>query len=72
MNDAYHCPPAITRGEANKNITAPTGVGGNAHLTNQNEAEILERTVTSIPVVIAPGGADDFSHVNPQFRERSL
>jgi hypothetical protein len=51
---------------------AVTGDGGNATLVNQNEAEILDRTVTSIPVVIAPGGADDFSYVNPRFRESAI
>lgn len=49
-----------------------TGDGGNSTLTNQNEALILARAVTEVPVVVAAGGADDFSHVTPAFRERNV
>lgn len=46
-----------------------TGDGGNLTLVNQDEKLILEDCVADVPMVVAPGGADDFSHVNPAFRE---
>ena len=46
-----------------------TGDGGNEYLVNQDECQILDRTIQAVPMVVAPGGADDFSHVNPVFRE---
>jgi hypothetical protein len=46
-----------------------TGDGGNSCITNQNEKLILQDCVQDVAVVVAPGGADDFSHVNPAFRE---
>lgn len=49
-----------------------TGDGGNSTITNQDEALILQDVVDDVPVVVAAGGADDFSHVNPQFREQAI
>lgn len=49
-----------------------TADGGNSTITNQNEQLILNRVVTDVPVVVAPGGADDFSYVDPQFREQNV
>jgi hypothetical protein len=46
-----------------------TGDGGNSTLTNQDEKLILEDCVADVAMVVMPGGADDFSHVNPMFRE---
>jgi hypothetical protein len=49
-----------------------TSDGGNSTLTNQDEGLITQRCVAEIPVVVAPGGADDFSHVSPAFREQNV
>lgn len=49
-----------------------TGDGGNSTITNQDEQLILNDVVDDVPMVVLPGGADDFSHVNPQFREQAI
>lgn len=49
-----------------------TADGGNSTIVNQDEALIIQRCVTEVPVVVAPGGADDFSHVSPAFREQNV
>lgn len=49
-----------------------TADGGNSTITNQDEALILQDAVDDVAMVVLPGGSDDFSHVNPQFREPSL
>lgn len=46
-----------------------TGDGGNTVLRNQNEQDILNRTVASVSMTVAPGGEDPQTYVNPQFRE---
>jgi hypothetical protein len=46
-----------------------TADGGNLNLVNQDEKLILEDCVADVAMVVAPGGADDFSYVNPMFRE---
>lgn len=49
-----------------------TGDGGNSTITNQDEQLILNDVVDDVAMVVLPGGADDFSHVNPQFREQAI
>lgn len=49
-----------------------TADGGNSTLTNQDEQLILNRGVAEVPLVVLPGGADDFSHVDSQFREQNV
>jgi hypothetical protein len=49
-----------------------TAGGGSTTVVNQDEALIISRGVSEIPTVTAPGGADDFSHVSPSFREQAL
>lgn len=48
-----------------------TGDGGNSTLTNQDEALILMRCVSDVPVMTVGWQADD-SHINPAFREPSV
>lgn len=50
--------------------TQPTGDGGNTTLRNQNEQDILNRTIAAIPVV-APAGTyqEDDSYLTPMFRD---
>jgi hypothetical protein len=43
-----------------------TGDGGNTTIRNQNEQDILDRFVASIPMV---GEDDPQTYVNPQFRD---
>jgi hypothetical protein len=43
--------------------------GGNKNLINGDEAAPRAECVTDVPMVVLPGGSDDFSHVNPMFRE---
>lgn len=50
---------------------AVTGDGGNSTLTNQDEALILQRCVSSVPVQTVGYQADD-SHITPQFREQGI
>lgn len=49
-----------------------TGDGGNSTITNQDEQKILNDVVDDVAMVVLPGGADDFSHVNSQFREQAI
>lgn len=49
-----------------------TGDGGNSTITNQDEQLILNDVVDDVAMVVLPGGADDFSHVNSQFREQAI
>lgn len=49
-----------------------TADGGTSTITNQDEALILQDAVDDVAVVVLPGGSDDFSHVNPQFREQAI
>lgn len=49
-----------------------TADGGSSTLINQDEQMILADTIADVPVVIAPGGADDFSHVTSAFREPNV
>lgn len=53
-------------------MTEPTADGGNANLTNQNEAEILARCVSSVPVTAAPGGTEDDSYCQGVFRRADV
>lgn len=46
-----------------------TADGGSQILVNQDEKLILQDYVADVAMVTVPGGADDFSHVNPMFRE---
>lgn len=46
-----------------------TADGGNSTIVNQDEKLILEDYVADVVMVTVPGGQDDFSHVNPMFRE---
>lgn len=46
-----------------------TADGGNQVLVNQDEKLILEDYVADVAMVTVLGGQDDFSYVNPQFRE---
>lgn len=48
-----------------------TGDGGNSTLTNQDEAQILMRCVTEVPVQVVGWQADN-SHINPAFQEPYL
>lgn len=48
-----------------------TGDGGNSTLTNQNEALILQRCVSSVPAQ-AVGYQEDDSHVTPMFRDADV
>lgn len=50
---------------------AVTGDGGNSTITNQDEALILQRCVSSVPVQTVGYQADD-SHITPQFREQGI
>lgn len=43
--------------------------GGSSIIRNGDEQVPRAECVTEVPIVVAPGGADDFSHVNPMFRE---
>lgn len=43
-----------------------TGDGGNTTIRNQDEQQILDALVASIPMT---GEADQQTYVNPQFRE---
>jgi hypothetical protein len=43
--------------------------GGNRNLVNGDEALTRAECVSDMAIVVVPGGADDFSHVNPVFRE---
>lgn len=43
--------------------------GGSSIIRNGDEQVPRTECVTEVPIVVAPGGADDFSHVNPMFRE---
>jgi hypothetical protein len=47
-----------------------TAGGGNTTNVNGDEAVPRAECVTDVPMVVVPGGADDFSHVNPAFREQ--
>jgi hypothetical protein len=46
-----------------------TADGGTSTITNQDEALILARAITEVPLAVLPGGGDDFSHVSSQFSE---
>jgi hypothetical protein len=46
-----------------------TADGGNSTIVNQDERLILEDCVADVVMVTVPGGQDDFSYVNPMFRE---
>ena len=43
--------------------------GGDRNNVNGNEAVPRADCVSEVPMVVVPGGSDDFSHVHPQFRE---
>lgn len=49
-----------------------TGDGGNLTIINQDEQEILNRAVASVPMVAAPGSQEDDSHVQGIFREPNV
>lgn len=46
-----------------------TGDGGNTVLRNQNEQDIMNSFMASIAMTTAPGGEEQQTYVNPQFRE---
>lgn len=48
-----------------------TADGGNSTITNQDEAGILARVVTDVPVMVIGYQADD-SHIAPAFREQAI
>lgn len=50
---------------------APTGGAGNTVLREQDEKQILDATVASVPVQTVGWQADD-SHINAQFREQDI
>lgn len=43
--------------------------GGNTTIRNGDEAVPRADCVSEVPMVVVSGGSDDFSHVNPMFRE---
>lgn len=43
--------------------------GGDSTVKNGNDQTPVTECVADVAMVVAPGGADDFSHVNPMFRE---
>lgn len=48
---------------------AVTGGAGNTTIRNQDEKQILDAFVASVPATVAEGGDDPQTYVNPQFRE---
>jgi hypothetical protein len=65
--------PAVTDGGAGHGVPfSPTGVGGNACLTNQDEAEIIEASYENRPLIRTPAYDDDFSTVQGAFRMPGL
>lgn len=63
--------PAITDGGTGMVVPCPCGPGGNAVMTNGNEAEVIEASYeyTTIQTV---GWQPDDSHITPAFREQAL
>lgn len=45
------------------------GPAGTSNIVNQDEQALLRACVNDVAMVVVPGGADDFSHVSPVFRE---
>lgn len=54
---------------ATNHMDCATTTGGTTTNRNGDEAAPRADAVTEVPMVVVPGGSDDFSHVNPQFRE---
>ena len=54
---------------ADNHMDCATTTGGNTTIRNGDEAVPRADAVSEVPMVVVPGGSDDFSHVNPQFRE---
>jgi len=46
-----------------------TGEAGNTVLRNQNEQDILDAFMASVQMTTAPGGEEQQTYVNSQFRE---
>lgn len=48
------------------------GPAGTTNIVNQDEQDMLRACVEDMATVVVAGGADDFSHVSPVFREDAL
>jgi hypothetical protein len=54
---------------ADNHMDCATTTGGNTTIRNGDEAVPRADAVSEVSMVVVPGGSDDFSHVNPMFRE---